>query len=62
MSPTAGVEQAGARSLAAFGKLDILVNNAGIAGVNKTVWETDLEEWRQVLRINFAALSSAASR
>uniref|UniRef100_UPI003B98190D SDR family oxidoreductase n=1 Tax=Klebsiella pneumoniae TaxID=573 RepID=UPI003B98190D len=34
------------------GKLDILVNNAGIAGVNKPVWETDLEEWRKVLRIN----------
>jgi 3-oxoacyl-[acyl-carrier protein] reductase len=32
--------------------IDILVNNAGIAGINKTVWETDLEEWRKVLRIN----------
>ncbi|MCW2086101.1 UNVERIFIED_ORG: 3-oxoacyl-[acyl-carrier protein] reductase [Bradyrhizobium japonicum] len=39
-------------TLAAFGKIDILVNNAGIAGVNKPVWETDLEEWRKVLRIN----------
>lgn len=39
-------------TLKAFGKVDILVNNAGIAGVNKTVWETDLEEWRKVLRIN----------
>src|SRR5882672_3165439 len=38
--------------LKAFGKIDILVNNAGIAGINKTVWETDLEEWRKVLRIN----------
>jgi 3-oxoacyl-[acyl-carrier protein] reductase len=28
------------------------VNNAGIAGVNKTVWETDLDEWRKVMRIN----------
>src|SRR6202007_2869451 len=36
----------------ALGKIDILVNNAGIAGVNKTVWETDLEEWRKVMRIN----------
>ena len=45
--------RAGARrDAAAFGKIDILVNNAGIAGVNKTVWETDLEEWRKVLRIN----------
>jgi 2-dehydro-3-deoxy-L-rhamnonate dehydrogenase (NAD+) len=36
----------------ALGGIDILVNNAGIAGVNKTVWETDLDEWRKVLRIN----------
>ena len=39
-------------TLKAFGKIDILVNNAGIAGINKTVWETDLDEWRRVLRIN----------
>jgi len=41
-----------AAAAAALGKIDILVNNAGIAGINKTVWETDLEEWRKVLRIN----------
>src|SRR6201992_3758419 len=39
-------------TLKALGKIDILVNNAGIAGINKTVWEPDLEEWRKVLRIN----------
>ena len=39
-------------TLKAFGKIDIFVNNAGIAGINKTVWETDLDEWRKVLRIN----------
>jgi NAD(P)-dependent dehydrogenase (short-subunit alcohol dehydrogenase family) len=49
--PTA-VEQATEATLAALGKIDILVNNAGIAGINKTVWETDLDEWRKVLRIN----------
>ena len=48
----AAVEKARDATLAAFGKIDILVNNAGIAGVNKTVWETDLDEWRKVLRIN----------
>jgi 3-oxoacyl-[acyl-carrier protein] reductase len=37
---------------AALGPIDILVNNAGIAGINKTVWETDFDEWRKVLRIN----------
>ncbi len=52
ITDTAGVEQARDATLAAFGKIDILVNNAGIAGINKTVWETDLEEWRKVLRIN----------
>ena len=36
----------------AFGRIDILVNNAGIAGVNATTWETDVEEWRKVMRIN----------
>ncbi len=28
------------------------INNAGIAGANATVWETDVEEWRKVMRIN----------
>ncbi|WP_315705269.1 MULTISPECIES: SDR family NAD(P)-dependent oxidoreductase [unclassified Bradyrhizobium] len=49
---TAAVETARDETIKAFGRIDILVNNAGIAGVNRTVWETDLEEWRKVLRIN----------
>jgi 3-oxoacyl-[acyl-carrier protein] reductase len=48
----AAVEKATANTVKALGKIDILVNNAGIAGVNKTVWETDLEEWRKVMQIN----------
>ncbi len=52
VSDLAAVEQTRDATLKALGKIDILVNNAGIAGVNKTVWETDLEEWRKVLRIN----------
>jgi 2-dehydro-3-deoxy-L-rhamnonate dehydrogenase (NAD+) len=48
----AAVEKARDETLNAFGKIDIFVNNAGIAGINKTVWETDLDEWRKVLRIN----------
>jgi 3-oxoacyl-[acyl-carrier protein] reductase len=52
VSDPAAVEQARDATIAALGKIDILVNNAGIAGINKTVWETDLEEWRKVLRIN----------
>ena len=52
ISELAAVEQARDATLEALGRIDILVNNAGIAGINKTVWETDLEEWRKVLRIN----------
>jgi len=35
-----------------LGRIDILVNNAGIAGTNAKTWETDVEEWRKVMRIN----------
>jgi 2-dehydro-3-deoxy-L-rhamnonate dehydrogenase (NAD+) len=52
VSDLAAAEKAKNATLDALGKIDILVNNAGIAGVNKTVWETDLDEWRKVLRIN----------
>ena len=48
----AAVERATNDTLKTFGKIDILVNNAGIAGINKTVWETDFDEWRKVMRIN----------
>jgi 2-dehydro-3-deoxy-L-rhamnonate dehydrogenase (NAD+) len=52
VSDLAAVQATRDATLKAFGKIDILVNNAGIAGVNKTVWDTDLDEWRKVLRIN----------
>jgi len=35
-----------------LGRIDILVNNAGIAGANAKTWETDVEEWRRVMRVN----------
>jgi 3-oxoacyl-[acyl-carrier protein] reductase len=35
-----------------FGRIDILVNNAGIAGANARTWETEVEEWRKVMRVN----------
>jgi 3-oxoacyl-[acyl-carrier protein] reductase len=52
VSKPAVVERAREATIAEFGKIDILVNNAGIAGVNRTVWETDLDEWRKVMRVN----------
>ncbi len=48
----ASVAAATKATLAALGRIDILVNNAGIAGANAKTWETDVEEWRKVMRIN----------
>jgi 3-oxoacyl-[acyl-carrier protein] reductase len=48
----AAVAAATDATLKAFGRIDILVNNAGIAGANAKVWETDVEEWRKVMRVN----------
>jgi 3-oxoacyl-[acyl-carrier protein] reductase len=39
-------------TLAAFGRIDILINNAGIAGANAKTWETEVAEWRRVMRVN----------
>src|SRR4029079_3557976 len=52
VSDLAAGEEARHATRKAFGKNDVLLNNAGVAGVNKTVWETDLDEWRKVMRIN----------
>jgi NAD(P)-dependent dehydrogenase (short-subunit alcohol dehydrogenase family) len=34
------------------GKIDIFVNNAGIAGMNTTVAEYPLDEWKKVINCN----------
>ncbi len=34
------------------GKIDIFVNNAGIAGINTTVVEYPLDEWKKVMNLN----------
>ncbi len=52
VSELASLETARDATLAAHGRLDILVNNAGIAGANATTWDTEVEEWRKVMRIN----------
>ena len=35
-----------------FGKIDIFVNNAGIAGMNTTVTDYPLDEWKKVMNLN----------
>ena len=34
------------------GKIDIFINNAGIAGMNTTVAEYPLDEWKKVMNLN----------
>jgi 2-dehydro-3-deoxy-L-rhamnonate dehydrogenase (NAD+) len=48
----ASVAAACTATLGALQSIDILVNNAGIAGANAKTWETDVEEWRKVMRVN----------
>ena len=48
----ASVATARDATVKALGRIDILVNNAGIAGANAKTWETDVEEWRKVMRVN----------
>lgn len=48
----ASIETARDATLKDFGRIDILLNNAGVAGANATVWNTTVDEWRRVMRIN----------
>ena len=52
VSELAPVEAARDATLKDFGRIDILVNNAGIAGVNATTWDTTVDEWRKVMKVN----------
>ena len=52
VSDPASIEAAREATVKAHGRIDILVNNAGIAGAIATTWETPVEDWRAVMRIN----------
>ena len=47
-----GVAAAAQATESRLGRVDILVNNAGIAGPNKTTWEYEPAEWRQVIEVD----------
>lgn len=47
-----GVDQLFAAAKKAFGGVDILVNNAAIAGAVAPIWEQQLGDWEEALRIN----------
>ena len=50
------VERAAAESERLLGAVDVLVCSAGVAGVNATVIDYPIEEWRRVLDINLNGL------
>jgi 3-oxoacyl-[acyl-carrier protein] reductase len=56
LTDAAAVEAAAKTTAEALGSIDILVCSAGVAGLNATLWEYPLEEWRKVFDINVNAL------
>jgi NADP-dependent 3-hydroxy acid dehydrogenase YdfG len=51
VSNPSDVSQCVQQTMEQFGKIDILINNAGI-GLFKTVRDTNLEEWKNVIDVN----------
>jgi len=56
VSKAADVNDAVARTLAAFGKLDIVVNNAGISHRNRPMLEVEEEEFDRVFAVNVKSI------
>jgi 3-oxoacyl-[acyl-carrier protein] reductase len=50
------VRSAAARTAAEMGGIDIIVNNAGIAGMNTTVADYPVDEWRRVIDLNLTGV------
>lgn len=50
------VEAATGETMARFGRLDAMIANAGIAGVIKPAWETTLEDWDRLIRIDLTSV------
>jgi len=56
LTDAAAVDAAAKETAKALGGIDILVCSAGVAGLNATLWDYPLEEWRKVFDINVNAL------
>ena len=52
----AAVESATGEALARFAKIDVMIANAGIAGIIKPAWETALEDWDRLIRIDLTSV------
>ncbi len=50
------VRSAAARTAAEMGAIEIMVNNAGITGMNTTVAEYPVEEWRRIIDLNLTGV------
>jgi 3-oxoacyl-[acyl-carrier protein] reductase len=56
MTDWEAVRSAAARTAAEMGGIDIMVNNAGIAGMNTTVADYPVDEWRRVIDLNLTGV------
>jgi NAD(P)-dependent dehydrogenase (short-subunit alcohol dehydrogenase family) len=52
VADTDNIDNAVETVLREAGQIDILVNNAGISGVNASLWEYPVDEWRRIIEID----------
>jgi NAD(P)-dependent dehydrogenase (short-subunit alcohol dehydrogenase family) len=52
----AEVESALDQALAAFGRIDVLFNNAGISGKVAPVYDLDVADWDEIIRVNLRGM------
>lgn len=50
------VDRAMRETLERFGQLDVMIANAGIAGTIKPAWETSLEDWDRLIRLDLTSV------